>query len=56
MKFKEAMADPEFQSMLKDYMEEMQDPAVRAVRAWPLHVGLREGDGELQEGDLNMMR
>lgn len=31
MKFKEAMADPEFQSMLKDYMEEMQDPAVRAV-------------------------
>lgn len=30
-KFKTAMADPEFQSMLRDYMEEMQDPAHRAV-------------------------
>ena len=30
-KFKQAMADPEFQSMLKDYMEEIQDPAARAV-------------------------
>lgn len=39
------MADPEFQSMLKDYMEEMQDPAVRAVRTPPLHMGLREGKG-----------
>lgn len=25
------MADPEFQSMLRDYMEEMQDPRLRAV-------------------------
>lgn len=31
-KFKAAMADPEFQSMLRDYMEEMQDPKNRAVR------------------------
>ena len=30
-KFKVAMADPEFQSMLRDYMEEMQDPKQRAV-------------------------
>ncbi|CAN0489136.1 unnamed protein product, partial [Hapterophycus canaliculatus] len=30
-KFKSAMADPEFQAMLRDYMEEMQDPAQRAV-------------------------
>lgn len=31
-KFKAAMADAEFQAMLKDYMKEMQDPAHRAVR------------------------
>lgn len=30
-KFKGAMADPEFQAMLRDYMEEIQDPANRAV-------------------------
>lgn len=29
------MADPEFQNMLRDYMEEMQDPAQRAVSERP---------------------
>ena len=38
-KFKAAMADPAFQSMLRDYMEEMQDPANRAVRTLTVASG-----------------
>lgn len=39
-KFKAAMADPEFQSMLRDYMEEMQDPAQRAVNSRSLSAAV----------------
>lgn len=32
-KFKAALGEPEFQAMLRDYMEEMQDPKQREVSA-----------------------
>lgn len=37
-KFRKAMSDSEFQNMLRDYMEEIQDPALRAVRYSYQHV------------------
>eukprot|EP00752_Nemacystus_decipiens_P003077 g2851.t1 len=47
-KFKAAMADPEFQSMLRDYMEEMQDPKYRAEQEE--YICELEGRNEVPEG------
>eukprot|EP00903_Cladosiphon_okamuranus_P016570 g15287.t1 len=42
------MADPEFQSMLRDYMEEIQDPANRADQE--LYISELEGKNQVPEG------
>ncbi|CAM9948259.1 unnamed protein product [Scytosiphon promiscuus] len=47
-KFKAAMADPEFQAMLRDYMEEMQDPAQRAEQE--LYISELESQNRVPEG------
>ncbi|CBJ29402.1 conserved unknown protein [Ectocarpus siliculosus] len=47
-KFKTALGEPEFQAMLRDYMEEMQDPKQRAEQE--LYISELESQNRVPEG------